>query len=153
MKVPPTIITCNYNGSPPLPIYRIVNWTVFRANFQGMSAPRKSGGSYWERCSEDIMQIVPADFVNPWNFSNFSLRMTMMFTNGVNEMDFHWPVDNSRVMTLNTYFHCPVDNWSHYRALLEAWYLDELTAGLLELTPFFTEAPPAQETIWNSRNG
>ena len=66
-----------------------------------MSASRKSGGSYRDRCSEDIMQIVPADFVNPWNFFK-------LFSQNDNDV-YKWCQRNG---LLATSFPCPVDNCS-----------------------------------------
>ena len=66
-----------------------------------MSASRKSGGSYRDRCSEDIMQMVPADFVNPWNFFK-------LFSQNDNDV-YKWCQRNG---LLATSFPCPVDNCS-----------------------------------------
>ena len=92
-----------------------------------MSASRKSGGSYRDRCSEDIMQIVPADFVNPWNFFNF-------FSQSDNVV-YKWCQRNglAQELWLPTLYRAPGG------MVLDAPSI-ELTPGRLEHIPSLTEA-------------
>ena len=133
---------------PILAIKRIVIWTVFIANSKACRRQGKAvGATGRERCSEDVMHMVLADFVILGIFfPNFSLRMTMTFTNGVNETDLLQHLFLVLYITFQVLWHP-----THYSSLLEAWYLDvpstELTPCLLKLTLFYRSNLCLQDII------
>lgn len=71
-----------------------------------MSDSRRSGGSYRERIVDNITDITPADFANPWNFF-------YLFTQSEEDVYF-WCRQNG---LLATSFPCHVDNCTGEMAL------------------------------------